>query len=400
MKNLLKKLKTLSARFALLIIEAANYLIPKNNTLVLFYSSFGFDDNARAVYEGMKNNSSYPNFKLIWIVKNKKDFINLKEKCIFLQKNSIRGVWAFLRAKLIVKTHSIYDNRFNKKKQIVVFCMHGMTIKGLNKNIDPKWLTKYNYCDIYTVSSVNYFDVMSQVYCVPKEKMVNWGLPRNDFLFKKNDVLKIMGFDNYKKIVIWMPTFRKSKDGGYFDGKFNDIGIPVLSLEGLKSLDEYLFCNNVLLIIKLHPWAVDSSLDFNAFNNIIAIKNSDIPYPFVFYNLLAYCDAIITDYSSVYIDYLLLNRPIAFAYDDFEEYSKTRTWAFDNIEKYMVGYRLSDLSSFFAFLDDVIKGHNAYYEEQKKINSFFNDYADGKSTKRLIDCFSNLLKKKNDKKRN
>ena len=38
------------------------------------------------------------------------------------------------------------------------------------------------------------------------------------------------------------------------------------------------------------------------------------------YELLGVADALLTDYSSVYYDYLLLDRPIGLCWDDYEEY--------------------------------------------------------------------------------
>lgn len=377
-------------KFILILIKFLNKITRKKK-IILFYSSFGFDDNSRALYNKMKNDVFFSSHKFVWLVDNKKKYNHFNERCKFYSKKSLLGIYYFVHAKYVIKTHSIFDNAFNKKKQIVLYCMHGMPIKGLNKNVDTSKLKDYNFCSIYPVTSKNYYEIINDIQKIPREKMINSGLPRNDFLFEKNNILTEMNLLNFHKIIIWMPTFRKTKNSYFNDGKNTDLGIPVLSEEELLNIDVFLKSKNMLLIIKLHPWAIDSTIDFNKYENIMLLTNDDIPYPYVMYNLLAYCDALITDYSSVYIDYLLLENHIGFAYDDFKEYSKSRNWAFEDIEKYMVGYKLQCYYDFISFFEDVYSGTNKYIVEEKKINEFFNDYRNGGYSNRLLMHLKNII---------
>ncbi len=44
------------------------------------------------------------------------------------------------------------------------------------------------------------------------------------------------------------------------------------------------------------------------------------------YEFIHCADALVSDYSSVAIDYLLLDRPLGFTLDDYKEYTQSRGW--------------------------------------------------------------------------
>ena len=77
------------------------------------------------------------------------------------------------------------------------------------------------------------------------------------------------------------------------------------------------------------------------FTNIKEVMLTDIPEPYTLYHLLSQTDAMISDYSSVYGDYLLTDKPIGFAFNDLEEYKKSRYIPLSPLEDYMPGMRIN-----------------------------------------------------------
>ena len=90
------------------------------------------------------------------------------------------------------------------------------------------------------------------------------------------------------------------------------------------------------------------------------------------YVLLANTDALITDFSSVYFDYLLTNKPIGFAVDDMISYGKNRGYTVDDPIKIMPGMHIQTVDELIDFVDSVIKGNDDYLECRNNINKLFN----------------------------
>ena len=81
---------------------------------------------------------------------------------------------------------------------------------------------------------------------------------------------------------------------------------------------------------------------------------------------------MITDYSSVFLDYYLLDRPVAFTINDYEEYKEKRGFVFDDIKSLMAGPTISNLEELLKFLLSVMNFEDEFYIERNKVNSIVN----------------------------
>ena len=94
---------------------------------------------------------------------------------------------------------------------------------------------------------------------------------------------------------------------------------------------------------------------------------------------------MITDYSSVYFDYTLLDKPIAVVWEDVEEYRKNPGFVVD-LDRYLVGaekvYSIKDLCE---FVENVAKGSDLLKTERREIRDLTNDNLDGRNSKRAVD---------------
>lgn len=167
-----------------------------------------------------------------------------------------------------------------------------------------------------------------------------------------------------------------------------ETALPVFETwSDLSSLNDFLSENNILLLIKLHPlqeW--NDGKTENNYSNIqffsqkrFEKENLDL------YEMLAYTDALITDYSSVYFDYLLKNKPIGFTITDLDAYKDTRGFVFDDPLNYMPGEKILNREDFVKFITDCKDGIDEYADDRNRVNDLCNYYKDDRNSKRILD---------------
>lgn len=85
------------------------------------------------------------------------------------------------------------------------------------------------------------------------------------------------------------------------------------------------------------------------------------------YELVGLMDGLISDYSSIAVDYMLLDRPLGYVLTDLESYRNTRGFVFENPEAYMPGekiYNLEDLKDYFSY---IAVGEDPFKEERRRL---------------------------------
>src|SRR5699024_8224238 len=103
------------------------------------------------------------------------------------------------------------------------------------------------------------------------------------------------------------------------------------------------------------------------------------------YQLLGCTDLLISDVSSVIIDYMLVDQPIICVFTDFEEYKKTRGFYFDDIENWMPSRINKTQESFFEHLENILRNDvDPSSEKREKLKNYFFDHHDAGSTERLV----------------
>ena len=137
-------------------------------------------------------------------------------------------------------------------------------------------------------------------------------------------------------------------------------------------------------MFKLHPAQDVSLLKTSNLSNIIILTDSYLVEKDVeLCELFKITNAMITDYSGVYYDYLLTDNMIGFTVDDFDTYQKEKGFVFDNPKDYMAGEKINDIKDLYKFIDDVINNNDIYKEKRNEMKNLFNKYADDKSSERL-----------------
>ena len=273
-----------------------------------------------------------------------------------------------------------------KKNQKIVQLWHGpgaYKTFGLSRNDKkPNFLKRYlthrNYTKaIVTSESIRW--CYAEGFGMNEKDVIACGYPRTDIFFdkeyiknKRNELYKKYSEFKNKKIIMFAPTYRGvSLLKSYYDYDVLDVDKIYKELH-----KDYIF------IIKWHPGLKDSK-EREEFNKKI-VKYKDFYYDFTSYrdinDLLLITDVLVTDYSSVIFDYLLVNKPIVYFTYDQEKYKDSRGlyYPFDD---YIYGEIAKDSNE----LIESIKKNNMMNDKRKKFNEKFMSSCDGTSTKKTYD---------------
>ena len=379
---------------ALYIISFLDFLIPKKTNYYLFSSSPDVSDNVLSFFRYLYLNGECDGKLMIWMLEdvNTKEYYhdliaNLLDRnsvdVKFVSRNSIKGLYYYLRSRFVFFSHGIYKGVKIPSNHIVVNLWHGMPLKTIGY-LDSN--NQVSNSSLMAVNSKAYQQIFSDAFDMKKEDIVITGQPRCDDLFTAKSIREKLPFlINKEKIIIWMPTYRKSIKGDIrVDGE-NLNSLPALDWQEMQELDNYLSNNNYILIIKLHLMDALNNHTFSKYKSIKIIKESYISNSKItLYELLSVTDLLLTDYSSVYIDYLLINKPVAFFMNDFESYLNTRGFVFNNPKQKMPGQFLSNYNDLIVYFDNVFLGKDHFEEQRIKVNDELNLFKDNFS-KRLID---------------
>lgn len=325
-----------------------SFLVPRSKKKWAFGSFRGaFNDNAKYLFIHVME--QMPDIDCAWLSVNRTTVRTIKEKGLkAYHVLSPAGIWFALRAKCWF---------FNAYSSDIMFCLsggaklvnlwHGLPLKRIEFDIESGILAdrfvkktlkeRYFHPEVfkrpdYVVSSTELFsEVFARSFRIPLERCLNLGLARNEILtwpeekrrafidrYEPVETLDLIGqMGNFGRVFVYMPTWRDSQ---------NDF---VTAGFDFKSMEEVLSENNALLLIKPHA---NTFIDPVILNGLAHIKL--LPSTLDIYPVLPYTDVLITDYSSVMYDYILMEKKDVILYlFDKEEYVNERPfiWSFEDM---------------------------------------------------------------------
>ncbi|WP_334180697.1 CDP-glycerol glycerophosphotransferase family protein [Pseudomonas nitroreducens] len=170
------------------------------------------------------------------------------------------------------------------------------------------------------------------------------------------------------KVLAYMPTFRKDKaspfDAGYVD---------------IKRLSALCECVGVLLVIKLHP------LMQGCYNVELPECLIEVDPDSDFYPLLSSVDFLVTDYSSIYFDFLLLDRPIIFYPYDLDEYLRDDRGFLFEYRDMTPGACAQSFEELLISIEEHVLGSDDYVAQRHRVSRLVFDHLDANAAERLID---------------
>ena len=367
--------------------------VKTNNTVLMASGLNNFDGCPKEIFLESQKNDKIKD-KYYWVTKDKTLFKKLKEEYSnILCSYSIKGFIYIIKSKyyiLNVSMQDFYPGLIIPNNRIIVQTFHGFPTKtfckSANKYYSDKEIQKqieasFNKNNMYITTSSKYEEDAFNENCdFPYERMLKIGHPRNDRLvdtekIKEKSKKKITS-DMSTRIVCYCPTWREKGNFELFP--FQD--------STLEEFNDSLKQNNILLIVKLHPLYGQMNSKLENYSNICLYSNE---WNLDNIELFSVTDLLITDYSSIYCDYLLTYKPVAFIQYDYDEYIKTRPLSTKR-EILFPGPLINNFAEFEKEIIKLLENREYYQNEREKALQLFYEYYDFNASKKVIDFIEKI----------
>ncbi len=379
--------QTLYRAYANAVFGICSALFPIDEKLIIFESEGDFCDNAYALYRDFLDMGLGEKYEFVWAVDG--EYGN-GIKTIKKTLKSPRTLWYMARAKHFLYDHNnMYAPLRKRKGQVLSYLGHGAGFK-LGKGSHQKVVSEpdYRFTQGRMASKAN-----AVHWNKPVELYTPIGTPRLDWFF--SDLTEVnakledaYGFSRYDKIGLWMPTFRKSDSADISDDTTkNETGLPLFTTdESLDAFDAFLKEQNVLMILKLHHLQSELPTFSRKYTNLLIVRDEDLAGMGVqLYQFIPSADFLVTDYSSISVDYLLLDRPIIYTLDDYDQYKSTRGLWPENLLDWFPGDHVYTEEEFRDSIKGILEGKDTHAEERARVRKEYYDHEDGNAGRRIAE---------------
>ena len=379
--------------FLFQIFRWMNKWIPKQKKILAFVSineenTKYTNDNIFLMCDYFEKNKNRLSYKVVKVPSITLDKIEL-----------LKIAWHILTAKIFIHK-AIYCYLFYLRlidsKQIGIILSYGSLFKAsllaekncaqrhgieymkrfpnFSKNTNIKYITTSKYSS----------RVVSEMFGFPLENCMELGMARNEKLIhsKKNqfDIEKIFDIPFKPKfIILYTPTFRDKYFDSFVNPDFSKLEY-VFGYEDIDdSLEKLLTETNTIIIINLHKlYPLYQKLEEKLMGNYLKncyffSKSIKENYKISIYDLFYQSDAMISDYSSISFDYLLLDKPIIYNIHDFEEYDEHRGFAHYPVKDIMGGAMVKTSKDFLQEIKNVTLGIDNFKSHRRKVNKMVNE---------------------------
>lgn len=387
--------------------------VPRNPERWVFASHAGVGEGALPLASQVR--SQLQNAQIFWL-SDDTTALESADRLGFtgVKRSSLRGFWVTARSAQIVVTHGLGDaNRFGVFGAAIVQLWHGAPLKKihldsavttrlgrfsfLKKPLHFMYRRAAGSVAIYPAGSLTAARRLRSAFRVLPGKVQILGDPRHDPLIKnlasRADQKKLraeiseladlcIGDDT--KILLYAPTWRDGSAGTGLPGKQQ-------ANELLAALERL----NAVLVVRPHPLSYFNDTGFfehPAVGLLDAASLRDLtPH-------LAAFDAVITDYSSVAIDFAITKRPIFWYAHDIAEYGAARG-LYEPLELTAQGRICATWQQLARALTAAFSDpheYDAHCRASKELAARFHAYSDGRSAARVLAAILELRKKSAD----
>jgi CDP-glycerol glycerophosphotransferase (TagB/SpsB family) len=363
-------------------------LVPRDRRLWALGSSNGvrFADNAKWLFVHLLAEPP-DRVRVVWVARDKALAARLAAAGLpAVHAGGVRGLWTTMRAGVWVFDSTVWDiGYWTSLRAKKVQLWHGIPLKrvklaignvrhpdheirhaGLGRRLwlrlTQPWAAVRHHMVVATSEEVA--ERWTRAFDVPRRDVVVTGYPRNDALLGRlKDPMEEAApaeFDRLRAqartLVFYLPTFRDRLLGS---GMETGIDWP--------RLDAWLAAHDAAMVSKHHPrdraTAPPSGLE-----RVVALPPDVDPYP-----LLREADVLMTDYSSIYFDFLLLDRPIVFYAFDLEEYTRRDRPLYDAYEEAAPGPKATTMDELESALGEASAvaggGPDAWAEARARVRA-------------------------------
>ncbi len=375
------------------VLFTLSWIVPKKKNTILCGGGMGerFSGNPKYFFlylHKLKASNQLPFDEYAWITKSTKVYQTLQEQNLpVIDGLSLKGFWKILRSEVLVIEsgpamkkfgHDIGYQRLFMGNFKIVQTWHGSPAKhilldalkdrGIHGIIEHIYfylerLELQNFSCILTMGSREQ-KILQKAFNNPNVKIL--GYPKNDLLVEG---LEAWGYkkewDNYSKVILYAPTFRET-----------NLQKKPFSLEFFEKLNKILAQRNWIFLIKKHPFDIHLTIP----KEYTHIKDVTYLYDDI-QVLLAQTDVLISDYSSICVDFLLREKPIVFYTYDFQEYQENSRHLYYDLTQEVPGIKVNTQEE----LLEVIKSSNDITIDKTQIKQF-HTYTDANANQRLLQC--------------
>lgn len=342
-------------------------LVPKNKKICVFGAWLGekYADNTKQVFETAQQ---YKELRPIWITKNPavvEEVRSLGYEAYHF--TSLKGIWYQLRAKYAFVTNGISDFKHAfLGRAVFINLWHGVPLKkvGYDDKYACDWDSKKRRFrdkiihvplgnEYVVATSETIAQIYESAFRCPKEKVLCLGQPRNDVFFQSHERILFPG----KRVILYAPTHRK-------EGREE---IALSRLFDLERLNAFCQEHDYYFVVKKHFYHKGEQEQLETYERIqdITVTQCDTQM------LLVETDILITDYSSIYIDYMLLNRPILFYNYDYEQYLKEDRQMYFSYQDVTPGAKVKTWEELLQELERLMDGYEYELEKRQQILELF-----------------------------
>lgn len=365
------------------VVTTVDFLVPKRAGVLVFGGDEGakFAGNARQLFEHADRT---PGWQPYWFTSSRSVFraVEAAHPGRAVHAVSARALAIGVRAQFLLVTHSRRDLGLIGYSSMRRFVMltHGLGPKTMGyakREVDVDALDRETRTYAHVVCSSDLEATFwERAYHVPLADIWPTGVPRNDSLVSALDPgLPARHPALAGKTVLYAPTFR--------DWALLEDYLPIPGMDA-GALVDLLERRDATLLIRPHYYEADAAratIDRVGSPRVQAADEAVFPDT---NELLRHVDVLVTDYSSVYVDFLLLDRPVVFNPVDLEEYVSQRGLFFEYGE-HTPGAKVRTEGEFLAALDAELQGRDPYRQERARTVALFHKHPEGGARSRILE---------------
>lgn len=243
----------------------------------------------------------------------------VRRRVVIVRKNSLRGLLAYAEARVVFSTHGLFGNHAPTRGRLHVLLGHG---HGPKSAFAPHRPLAYR-SQLATTNNRAWGLAVIRDQGIPERSVYVTGNPRDDAFDEPADRARLarLGIDPARPLLLWLPTYRVPRN----DPTSADLREPSedARLESrLRTLRQEAQNLEVTVVTKAHQLDDQSNAlrwGFTAIDTR-ALRDAGLS----FFQLLGLADGLISDYSSVWVDFLRVARPTGLLFVDDAEFGRGR----------------------------------------------------------------------------
>ncbi|HWC35200.1 MAG TPA: CDP-glycerol glycerophosphotransferase family protein [Mycobacteriales bacterium] len=363
-------------RFAVLTLRALRAVVPKDRRRAVLYGVPATNDGIRALLPAVARRG----MRCVVISETSDEAERVRVQLggsvdlIIRRRRSVGAMWQVARAGAVFFTHELYALP-PSPRQLMVNLWHGEFTK-----IIGLWNSTRGCASTYaTATSRLGVAFRSAEFGLSPQQVLVVGDPRNDLMLQtsKDAARQELGLPAERRVLLWLPTYRMWPD--------QRSGPPAPTASDLAAIDGWLAQRNLLLVLKAHPLAPPQP-DLVSTENI-RILADDADHPVSVARLLAASDGLITDFSSTWCDYLLLDRPIWIHCPDYADLARHGHMLLLPVDRWLPGPLSTTIDELTAAIDAELTGtERAWRERRAWLLDVLHEHKSGSAAERLLDA--------------